>query len=231
MSDRGFKPLVHSSRPLMNSSQGLTRTSQEYAEKTAFATERARLLLGQFRRGEANDPETFITSVAAVFSRYPEATVISVTDPRTGLATKKDWLPTIREIVDECELLEAPNRRAAERKRVAEQTLKNLTEFEARGKTKPTFEQLEEKYGPDWGLTGSGKLEELRGEYVSEAEQRVISTDKAVAESHRLILAEYRHRGVDPVYAGDMPVSFGLVKLLRPNYRRPGVGTEPPEAA
>src|SRR5262252_6261987 len=67
--------------------------------KQTFATERARLLLGQFRKGEANDPATFVTAIAAVLARYSEEIILEVTHPFTGMAAKSSWLPTVHEVV------------------------------------------------------------------------------------------------------------------------------------
>lgn len=111
-----FKPLAHSSQPLTNSSRTLTQGSQSTAEKAAFSTERARLLLGQFQRGKADDPATFTAGVAAILSRYSCEVVCRATDPRIGLALKYDWLPTLRQVYEECEI-HAERERIAERRR------------------------------------------------------------------------------------------------------------------
>jgi hypothetical protein len=75
------------------------------------ALELTRLLLGQFRKGEANDPEIWIRSMVLVLSEYSEPVVIKVTDPRTGLARKSQFLPTICDIVRACNALAAGRRR------------------------------------------------------------------------------------------------------------------------
>jgi len=206
-----FKPAAHSLRPLTSSSQMLTSGSQKSAEKVAFSTERARLLLGQFRRGEANDPATFITSVAAVLARYSEAVVLYVTDPRTGLASKGDWLPTIHEIVAECEKLEEAGRRLVERKELEEKTLRERAEFEAKSAKRPSLDELRAKYGPNWGLS---PVEKTDAEHERKKAARAV---KEMAASERKILDEYKRLNRDPVYAADgIVVSPELVDLLEP---------------
>ena len=80
-----------------------------------MATGRARILLGCYRRGEAEDPETYTGAVIVLLSSYPETVVLRVTDPRTGLPGKVKFLPTISEVKDACEAEMGPIRRAIER--------------------------------------------------------------------------------------------------------------------
>jgi hypothetical protein len=60
-------------------------------------------LLGCYRTGDANDPETYVTAVVAVLERYPVEIICAVTAPATGLASKSKWLPAVAEIRDACE--------------------------------------------------------------------------------------------------------------------------------
>jgi hypothetical protein len=50
-----------------------------------YAMQRARLLLGCYRTGEANDPETYVAAITATLARYSEAIITEVTHPATGL--------------------------------------------------------------------------------------------------------------------------------------------------
>lgn len=154
-----LKPLAHSLRPLTGSSSSLAKTSHGHAERQNFSTERARLLLGQFRRGEANDPGTFVASVAAVLSRYSTEIVMHVTDPRTGLAVKGDWLPTVREVATECDRLAAEDRRRQNRAAQIEAQLLERQRHE-RAAPRPTLEELRTKHGPNWGLDFDRRVEQ-----------------------------------------------------------------------
>jgi hypothetical protein len=61
------------------------------------------LLFGCYPRGQANDPDTYVMAVAAVLCEYPTEVACHVTDPRTGVARKVRFLPTIAEISDAAE--------------------------------------------------------------------------------------------------------------------------------
>lgn len=64
---------------------------------------RAAFLVGCYRTGDAADPETYTAAVASILTLYPQAVVYRVTDPRSGLPGKSQWLPTVAEIKAACE--------------------------------------------------------------------------------------------------------------------------------
>jgi hypothetical protein len=66
------------------------------------AAERTALMFGCYRKGDANDPETYCAAVAAVLSRYSQDVVEYVTDPRTGLPGSCKWLPSVAEVKEAC---------------------------------------------------------------------------------------------------------------------------------
>lgn len=146
-SPESFKPLTISAEDLPALRDRLAR--QE--ELTSYAAERAKLLLGCYRTGEANDPGTYVAAVTAILARYPEQVITIVTHPATGLPSKSGWLPTVKEVADACnEAFEPIKQNEARLKRVAEQLA--MRERHERGE-KPTLEELQAKYGKDWGLT------------------------------------------------------------------------------
>jgi hypothetical protein len=67
-----------------------------------FAAEKARLLFGCFRKGEANDPEIYVLAIIAILQEYSEEVVERVTSPLTGLPRRIDFLPTVREVDRAC---------------------------------------------------------------------------------------------------------------------------------
>lgn len=80
------------------------------------ASRYAGILLGCFRRGEAEDGPVYVRAVVALLTSYPEAIVKAVCDPRGGLPSHSQFLPTIYEIRVACEkrlrpLLDAEARR------------------------------------------------------------------------------------------------------------------------
>lgn len=113
-----------------------------------MAAQRSRLLVGCYRIGEAADSEVYATALVAMLSNYPEAVVMRVTDPRTGLAGRSQWLPTIFEVRLACEGEMKPiydqQRREQTAARLAKVT--DMRGDERSGRL--SFEQLKAKY-PD----------------------------------------------------------------------------------
>lgn len=72
-------------------------------ERLEYAAERARLLMGAYRKGEAQDPDTYVTAIGAVLADFDEEVIRRVTDPVRGLPRKIGWLPQIKEVAEECE--------------------------------------------------------------------------------------------------------------------------------
>jgi hypothetical protein len=111
------------------------------------------LLLGCYRTGDANDPETYVAAIAATLARYSEDIITDVTHPVSGLPSKKSWLPTVKEVHDACEELDDRNRQQVAREcRIAEQLAAREEQDRLAG-IKPTLEQLKAKFGENWGLT------------------------------------------------------------------------------
>jgi hypothetical protein len=108
--------------PLRDASQRALSTSGQSRPSTCpseVAATRAGILLACYRKGDAEEPEIYVASVAAILSSYPLEVAYRVTDPRTGLGGKSQWLPTVAEVRVACEAEMAPSRaqarRAAER--------------------------------------------------------------------------------------------------------------------
>jgi hypothetical protein len=53
--------------------------------------ERAKVLFGCYRRGDANDPDQYVASIAAVLTLYDPEIIRDVTDPRTGISTTEKF--------------------------------------------------------------------------------------------------------------------------------------------
>lgn len=141
---------TRSFKPLTISAESLPASTARNETLTSYAASRAKLLLGCYRTGDANDPETYVAAITAVLARYPEEVITGVTHPVTGLPSKKGWLPTVKEVTDACnEIMEPIRQHEARLKRIKDQ-------FEARERDakreRPTLESLKEKYGPKWGF-------------------------------------------------------------------------------
>ena len=88
------------------SRQRLTDLSSESAISTdhlIFAAQRAKLLFGCYRKGDANDPETYTAAVTAILAEYPKEVIRYVTDPRTGIPRKSKFMPNPAEVSEACD--------------------------------------------------------------------------------------------------------------------------------
>jgi hypothetical protein len=155
---------------------------------TGYAAERARLLLGCYRTGDANDPETYVAAITAILARYPEEVITTVTHPATGLPSKKGWLPTVKEVTDACsEALEPIVQNEARVKRMREQFEAREREFR---REKPTMEQLKSRFGENWGL------HRLKAEKTPD--DKVDENRAALEREQARVRAEYGSLGLLP---------------------------------
>jgi hypothetical protein len=72
----------------------------------AYAAERAKVLFGSYRRGDANDPDRYVAAIAKVLSSYDTDLMREVTDPETGIcATEKfmSFMPNAGELKVYCD--------------------------------------------------------------------------------------------------------------------------------
>lgn len=123
---------------------------------TSYAAQRAKLLLGCYRTGDANDPETYVAAITAVLARYPEEVITQVTHPATGLPSKKGWLPTVKEVAEACgAAMEPIVEEHARLKRIKDQL--EMRERMERGE-RPSLDQLKERYGENWGIGEQKKV-------------------------------------------------------------------------
>jgi hypothetical protein len=157
-------------------------------ELNSYAAERAALLLGCYRTGEANDPETYVTAIMAVLARYPEQVITDVTHPATGLPKKKGWLPTVKEVFDACEeAVEFSVNHQARLKRIKDQM--EARAREDRGE-KPTLAQLKERFGENWGLEPPAK--------VKTPDEKTEENKAAFERAQARVKAEYAEMGKEP---------------------------------
>lgn len=143
--------------------------------------------------------------MVAVLAEYPMDVVRLVCDPRCGIPSKCNWLPTLAEIKAECESWHAPMRRARQRELEIEEQFAQRDRDEAARARKPTLEELKAKYGETWGLNPREEV------IAANQEQR----DRARQRLERDIQAEYAAHGEEPVRAGELLVSRELANKLR----------------
>jgi hypothetical protein len=113
-------------------------------------------MFGCFRRGEANDPEIYTASVASVLAEYPEQVINFVTDPRTGLPSRCNFLPTVKEVRDACEHEMAPRRAEMARAARIRAQLEANREAEVDRSSRPSYEDIQRKFA-DAGIMIGGR--------------------------------------------------------------------------
>lgn len=147
------KPNTESWKQLTVSVEKLPASMGQQAKISTYATERAQLLLGCYRSGEANDPDTYVAAISATLARYSQQIITDVTHPVSGLPAKKSWLPTVKEVFDACEEEADRDRQQTAREHRIQEQFAMRAEQDRLDAVKPSFEQMKEKYGPNWGLT------------------------------------------------------------------------------
>lgn len=88
--------------------------SRSSTNRQTYATQRAKLLFGGYRRSDAHDPDTYVLAVAAVLACYDEQIIREATDPRSGISTRgkfQSLMPNSGEMRQFCEELAARRQR------------------------------------------------------------------------------------------------------------------------
>lgn len=140
-------------------------------------------MFGQYRRGDANDPEIYVASIAAILADYPPETSRYVTDPRTGIAANPinpNWtgLPDIADVKRACENHHGPARRAADREAAMRRQIaeRKALPTPSERAVRPSYEELVRRCHDVGIMIGQGKYKaaamkpsEIMGKYgVSE---------------------------------------------------------------
>lgn len=89
--------------PRETSQHGSARLTNQ---RLGYATQQAEVLFGSYRRGDANDPERYVTAIAAVLTLYDESLIREATDPRTGIQTSEKFatfMPNAGELKRYCD--------------------------------------------------------------------------------------------------------------------------------
>lgn len=187
---------AQSFKPLTISAEELPASMARHEKLTGYAAARAKLLLGCYRTGEANDPETYVAAVTAVLAHYPEEVITNVTHPVTGLPSKKSWLPTVKEVSDACaEVAEPIAREEMRLKQIKDQL--EAREMEARGE-RPTLKQMKARHGDNWGLTSLDDKPEPKDKAPTIDQLRHHYQHYGLGFTPKQELAEHIERGFSP---------------------------------
>ena len=112
-----------------------------------LAATKARQLFGCFRKGDANDPDTYAAAITAVLTRFPPEVVAHVTDPRTGLPSRSNFLPTVYEVRLACEECLDGMTWAAKRAKLEREQLAERQQYEQQRANALTRAEIEAKLG------------------------------------------------------------------------------------
>jgi hypothetical protein len=171
------KPSTESWKQLTVSVEKLPASMGQQAKISTYATERAQLLLGCYRSGEANDPDTYVAAISATLARYSQQIITDVTHPVSGLPAKKSWLPTVKEVFDACEEEANRGRQQTARERRIQEQFAAREEQDRLDAVKPSLEQMKEKYGANWGLTPNEPAK--KSNFKAPSWQGIVSTYSA----------------------------------------------------
>lgn len=195
------RPSAESFKQLTISAEKLPASMAQQSQISAYATQRAKLLLGCYRTGDANDPDTYVAAISATLARYSEQIITDVTHPVSGLPAKKSWLPTVKEVFDACEEKANGVREQVARERRIKEQLAAREEEDRLAAVKPSLEQLKEKYGPNWGI---GRPDPVAEHAANEAENKA-----EMVRQRARVHAEYAAVGLLP------PSPFALSMTAR----------------
>jgi len=110
----------------------LSNDSKPEAAISLYAAERARLMFGCYRKGDANDPDVYVAALTLVLSGYPEHVIRAMTNPDSGLPSKYTFLPSVAEVKKECEEYIRPEREYQARQVRINQQLRERAEFDGK---------------------------------------------------------------------------------------------------
>ncbi len=113
--------------------ENLSKPSEDLKQEAAislYAAERANLMFGCYRKGDANDPEIYVAALSLMLSAYPEHVIRAVTSPTEGLPSRNTFMPSVAEVNKACEEYIRPEREYQARQVRINQQLKERAEFE-----------------------------------------------------------------------------------------------------
>lgn len=166
-------------------------------------------LVGAFPNGSPANAKGYIGALAAVLGDYPRIVATKCADPLKGVARETRFLPTIADLVAWCEREKAGLQTIVDRDDHARALAKGAAERAAQDRElaaartlRPTLQQMQEKHGPNWGLSAAEK-QDLIVKAARDGHMR--RANRAAFD------AECKAAGVDPAL---MPISPSLAKLL-----------------
>lgn len=174
--------------------------------RVSYRQAAVKALCGCYRKDEAADPAIYSAAIVAVLEEYPDDIVSMVTDPRTGLPSKCQWLPTVKEVKDACDYLVEQTSAAGRRQRDLDRQMVDRAQFEAEQNSK-------RERSPEEQARVDYQIDEWKRRKAAIAGEA--ANPRPVLDSTPFLLAEYEAAGVEPVYASDgRLISLELVQRI-----------------
>jgi hypothetical protein len=115
-------------------------------------------LLGQYPTARPHEPAIYTAAVAGILAEYPREIIDFVTDPRTGLANGKSWIPTLAEVRAACEHKMLAARMREDREERERQIRRQRLENPSVDRTgRPSMEELRSQCAAKGFLIGEGR--------------------------------------------------------------------------
>lgn len=102
-----FRTIASQSGPPPRDSKSKSATVKPSASRhdPVWALQKAKMIIGSYRRDEATDPEIFLSALVVIFDEYPAAVIDYACDPRTGVINKFQMglpqVPQIRQFLED----------------------------------------------------------------------------------------------------------------------------------
>lgn len=124
------------------------RDSDSALSRETYCLRAVRVMYACWRKSDAFDPEIFAAGAASVLAEYSLDIVDLICDPRTGLPSRLQFPPTIKEIRDSCDSVVSIRKEQADRDKRLRRQFAEREEFDREvedRKSHPTASELEAK--------------------------------------------------------------------------------------
>jgi hypothetical protein len=105
--------------------------------------------MGYFPRSAAANEQIFLAGLVELLAAYPTWVQDAVSNVRSGLPARHQFMPSIAEVRDYCEKLIAADRKHRE---LLDQWNRPRLPPPVDRSNRPTCDELKAKYGPNWGI-------------------------------------------------------------------------------
>lgn len=132
-------------------------------------------LVAAFPNGGADAGRGYLGALASILVTYPRIVALKCADPIQGVARETKFLPTVSDIVAWCERNTDDMKRPVEREDREARLLREVRERADADKKlstdrskRLTYEELQAKYGPNWGIDNGRQRVKTKAEYQQE---------------------------------------------------------------